>query len=195
MTRTGAVEIGSISRWSSRRSLSRTAVGMLLDELESRGYFKNSVIAVLGDHTVMPSADNLKALQGDLVGWFGKVYMALWYPDVSPRVVKTVGYTPDFAPLVLDALNFDPVPLFQFGRSTMRDADFQRTLVARHFQVVDGEMHPREPTLVDNCDLRQLEQTIIDTKDSAILSSCERQRLVQIVEHAAESGECLLCQR
>jgi phosphoglycerol transferase len=169
------------------------AIGLLLNELEEQGYFEDTVIAIVGDHTVMPSAENQQVLQGDIEGWFGRLYMAVWYPGSSPDLIRTPTYTPDFAPIVLDALNFDPVPAFPLGRSTLHDANERRTIVAKHFQVLDGEMYPPEPNLFDTCEAQQLAETIIDLSDGELLSVCERHKAIEAVDEAAETNPCPPC--
>jgi len=69
------------------------------------------------------------------------------------------------APIILDALNFSPVPRFAFGQSTLRD-DRRPTVVAHHFQnLLDprpDDAHKRSP----RDELRWLTFVILDRRYS-----------------------------
>ncbi len=161
------------------------AVGMLMDALETGGDLSNTAVAVMGDHLMFPTAENAAALGPAAdAGWFGKVVMALYWPGgPRPGRIDTPAYTPDFAPIVLDALGFRPVPRFAFGRSMISSPDRRRTLVAAHFQILNGRMIPTHPSLADECTADMLEHTILNTEDDR-LSPCGREKIIDTVEQS-----------
>jgi Sulfatase len=157
-------------------------VGLLRDGLERDGILDDTVIALMGDHTILPSPENTSALGPLAVGWFGKVYMALRYPGAEPRVITMPSYTPDMAPIILDVLNFSAVPCFAFGQSTLR-TDRRSTVVAHHFQILGNRLLLESPALATQCSPTELETAQIGLSDQR-LSACERERIVRLVAKA-----------
>ena len=64
-----------------------TAIGMLMDALERGGYLRNTAVVVMGDHMMFPSPENAEALGPASAGWFGKVFMSIYWPG-GPRPGK-----------------------------------------------------------------------------------------------------------
>ena len=158
------------------------AFGILMQALESGGYLKNTAIVVMGDHTMFPTPEGAAALGPAADGWFGKVFMALYWPTgPRPGRIDSPAYTPDFAPMALDVLGFQPLPRFAFGRSPISAPDPRRTLVAAHFQILNGMMTPREPTMNDECPPQMLEQTSLSAAGGAI-SPCGREKIIDSIE-------------
>jgi arylsulfatase A-like enzyme len=158
------------------------AFGMLMDALEHGGYLKNTAIIVMGDHTMFPTPEGAAALGPAAAGWFGKVFMALHWPaEPGPGVIDSPAYTPDFAPIALDILGFTPLPRFAFGRSPISAPDPRHTLVAVHFQILNGEMVPAAPTMDEECPPEMLEQTTLNPASGPI-SACGRERIIESVE-------------
>jgi Sulfatase len=158
------------------------AFGLLLDALEHGGYLKNTAIIVMGDHTMFPSPESLEALGPAAASWFGKVFMSVYWP-AGPRSghLDGSGYTPDFAPIALDVLGFRPLPRFAFGRSPISRPDPRRTLVAAHFQILDGVMIPAQQTIDDECTPEMLEHTLLDPA-SPTISPCGRKKIIDSIE-------------
>jgi phosphoglycerol transferase MdoB-like AlkP superfamily enzyme len=164
------------------------AVGQLMSALETGGYLTNTAIIVMGDHTMFPTPEGKIALGPAAAGWFGKVFMALYWPmGPKPGRIDSPAYTPDFAPMTLDILGFRPLPRFAFGRSPISAPDPRRTLVAAHFQILNGQMNPAEPTMDEECPLEMLEQTMLNPASSTI-SPCARAKIIESVEEELLSG-------
>jgi len=158
------------------------AFGQLLDVLEQGGYLENTAIIVMGDHTMFPSPESLEALGPAAASWFGKVFMAVYWP-AGPRSghLDGPGYTPDLAPIALDVLGFRPLPRFAFGRSAISRPDPRRTLVAAHFQILDGAMLPPQQTIDDECTPDMLEHTMLNPA-SPTISPCGRKKIIDSIE-------------
>jgi phosphoglycerol transferase MdoB-like AlkP superfamily enzyme len=163
------------------------AIGRLFDMLSRDGYLQDTVIEVMGDHMMFPSAENQTALGALSTGWFGRVFMSIAVPGLPARIIDTPSYTPDLAAIALDALGFNPVPGFAFGRSSLRTPIANRSLVARSFAVVDGQMLPSQPIPGQGCNIEQLSNTIIDDGDG--ISACEREKLIEMAERLTDQEE------
>ena len=160
------------------------AVGMLMDALDAGGFMKDTVVVVMGDHMMFPSVESRAALGPASVGWFGKVFMAMRRPgDTGGTAIDTPAYTPDFAPTVLDALGFTPVPEFPVGQSVLREGDPGRLLIAPRYQLVNGRMVPANPRLSDGCTPDMIERARPD-RPLAVYPECERDRIVEIIEQS-----------
>jgi sulfatase-like protein len=158
------------------------AIGLLFDALESGGYLRNTAVIVMGDHTMFPTIESAAALGPAAAGWFGKVFMAVYWPGgPMPGRIETPAYTPDFAPMALDVLGFRPIPRFAFGRSPISNPDPRRTLVAAHFQILAGKMIPPDPTMDSECTPAMLERTTLNPMSSTI-SPCGREKIIESVE-------------
>jgi Sulfatase len=158
------------------------AFGILMDALERDGYLKNTAIIVMGDHTMFPTPEGAAALGPAAAGWFGKVFMALHWPaGPPPGVIDSPAYTPDFAPMALDILGFTPLPRFAFGRSPISAPDPRHTLVAAHFQILNGRMTPPVPTVDEECSPQRIEQTLLNPA-SGTISPCGREKIIESVE-------------
>jgi phosphoglycerol transferase MdoB-like AlkP superfamily enzyme len=158
------------------------AVGLLLDALRTGGYLENTAIVIMGDHMMFPSPESAEALGPAAAGWFGKVFMAVYWPGgPMPGRIDTASYTPDFAPIALDVLGFRPIARFPFGRSPISAPDPRKTLVAAHFQIWNGNMVPPNPTMDDGCQIEMLMHTTL-YPDSQPLSPCGREKILHSVE-------------
>jgi len=158
------------------------AFGLLMDELERRGDLRRTAIVVMGDHTMFPTPEGNAALGPAAAEWFGKVFMALSWPgSPGPGVIESPAYTPDFAPMALDILGFRPLPRFAFGRSPISARDPRRTLIAAHFQILNGVMTPARPTTDEECPVELLEQTTLNPA-TPLISACERQKIINSIE-------------
>jgi phosphoglycerol transferase MdoB-like AlkP superfamily enzyme len=158
------------------------AIGMLMAALEAGGYLKNTAIIVMGDHTMFPTPESAEALGPMASDWFGKVFMAIsWPAGPRPGRIESPAYTPDFAPMALDVLGFRPLPRFAFGRSPISAPDPRRTLVAAHFQILNGVMIPPHPTMDDECAPEILAHTTLNPASSAI-SPCGREKIIESIE-------------
>ena len=108
--------------------------------------------------------------------------MAVYWPGgPTPGRLDTPAYTPDFAPIALDVLGFRPLARFAFGRSPISNTDPRKTLIAAHYQILNGRMIPPEPTLSDDCSPELLTHTTLHP-GSQPLSSCGREKVLQSVE-------------
>ena len=158
------------------------AIGLLLAALESGGYLKNTAIVIMGDHMMFPSPESAEALGPAAAGWFGKVFMAVYWPGgPTPGRIDTPSYTPDFAPIALDVLGFRPVARFPFGRSPIGATDPRKILIAAHFQILNGRMIPPDPKPDDDCPPELLMHTTL-YPGSQPLSSCGREKILESVE-------------
>jgi hypothetical protein len=136
----------------------------------------------MGDHMMFPTPESAQTLGPAAAGWFGKVFMALYWPGgPRPGRLESPAYTPDFAPMVLDALGFRPLPRFAFGRSPINAPDPRKTLIAAHFQILNGTMTPADPTLNDECSPDMLMHTSLHPGSQA-LSPCAREKVLESVE-------------
>ncbi len=151
------------------------AIGLLMTALEAGGI-------IMGDHMMFPSQESAEALGPAAAGWFGKVFMAVYWPGgPRPGRIDTPAYTPDFAPIALDVLGFRPVPRFAFGRSPISAPDPRKTLIAPHYQILNGRMVPPAPTLDDECPPEMLVHTTL-YPGSQPLSPCGREKILESVE-------------
>lgn len=120
------------------------AVGIFLAGLRERGYFENSVIVLFGDHVMFATQANANDL-GDryIPSNFGKSYFAFYVPGRAfrPRI-DTVGYTPDYAPTVLDLLGIDGVEFIQ-GKSLLHERARYQRLVAPQFEIFNRTFRRR----------------------------------------------------
>jgi phosphoglycerol transferase MdoB-like AlkP superfamily enzyme len=157
------------------------AIGELLAALQAGGYLKDTAILIMGDHMMFPSPESVEALGPASAGWFGKVYMAVYWPGgPTPGRIDTPSYTPDFAPIALDVLGFRPLARFAFGRSPIGNPDPRKTLIAAHYQILNGRMIPPDPTLSDDCPPELLMHTTL-YPDKQPLSPCGREKVLQSV--------------
>jgi phosphoglycerol transferase MdoB-like AlkP superfamily enzyme len=158
------------------------AIGLLMGALQAGGYLQNTAIIIMGDHMMFPSPESAAALGPAAAGWFGNVFMAVYWPGgPTPGRIDTPSYTPDFAPIALDILGFRPIARFAFGRSPISAPDPRNTLVAAHFQILNGRMIPQKPTLNDECSSEMLLHTTL-YPGSQPLSPCGREKILESVE-------------
>jgi hypothetical protein len=171
------------------------AIGLLLDALRQTPEMDHTVIVMMGDHMMPPTADSAAQLGPAAAGWFGKVFMAVHRPHQTPVATYTPAYTPDFAPIVLSALGFRDVGGFPLGRLPASGSVARRTLVTRQFEVRNDRMIPSRPDPASPCSSVLAARTTV-TGGSAALTDCERERIVDSVDAtlikvvpAAEKGE------
>jgi phosphoglycerol transferase MdoB-like AlkP superfamily enzyme len=157
------------------------AVGLLMRALQAGGYLKDTAIIMMGDHMMFPSPESAAALGPAAAGWFGKVFMAVYWPGgPTPGRIDSPAYTPDFAPIALDVLGFRPNARFAFGRSPITAPDPRKTLIAAHFQILNGRMIPPDPTLSDDCTPELMVHTMLYSGGDP-LSPCGREKILQSV--------------
>jgi phosphoglycerol transferase MdoB-like AlkP superfamily enzyme len=162
------------------------AIGMLMETLEAGGYFEDTVVIMMGDHTMFPSPESAAALGPLSAGWFGRVFMAIHQPEPegsAPAPVDMPGYTPDLAPTALDALGFRPVPQFPVGRSLLGPGDAVRVLVAPRYQVIDGRMIPEGPGLTDGCSEEMVARSVLEVGATAF-GDCERDKIIAFLNQS-----------
>jgi hypothetical protein len=108
--------------------------------------------------------------------------MAVYWPGgPTPGRIDTPAYTPDFAPIALDVLGFRPLARFAFGRSPITNTDPRKTLIAAHYQILNGRMIPPAPTMSDDCPPELLVHTTLHPGTQP-LSSCGREKILQSME-------------
>ena len=162
------------------------AIGMLMETLEAGGYLEDTVVIMMGDHTMFPSPESAEALGPLSAGWFGRVFMAMYQPEPEGSVraqVDMAGYTPDLAPTALDALGFHPVPEFPVGRSLLGPDNPARVLVAPRYQVIDGRMIPERPGLTDDCSKEMVVRSVMNDSASAF-GDCERDKIIAFLNQS-----------
>jgi phosphoglycerol transferase MdoB-like AlkP superfamily enzyme len=163
------------------------AIGMLVHALDAGGYLKNTAVVIMGDHTMFPTPENAIALGPAASDWFGKVFMTVYWPaGPHPGRIDSPSYTPDFAPIALEALGFTPLPRFAFGRSPLTHRDPRRMLIASHFQIQSGTMTPAHPTLDNGCSIQALEHTTLSP--ATLLSPCGREKIIDSVDEVLLSA-------
>jgi len=106
------------------------AVGMVLQTLKKRGLMGNTVVVVVGD---TPGHDHEK---GKFLS-YNRTLLAVYSPNLKPGINKTVSYSPDLGPTILEAMGI-PVPQIQSGHSILSSRKDLPTLVAPQFSVEDG---------------------------------------------------------
>jgi phosphoglycerol transferase MdoB-like AlkP superfamily enzyme len=162
------------------------AIGILMETLEAGGYLDDTVVIMMGDHTMFPSPESAAALGPLSAGWFGRVFMAILQPSPEgsvPAPVDMAGYTPDLAPTALDALGFHPVPKFPVGHSLLGPDNPARVLVAPRYQVIDGRMIPERPGLTDGCSEEMIVRSVMKGGASAF-GDCERDKIIAFLNQS-----------
>lgn len=158
------------------------AVGLLLDALREQGELDHTVVVMMGDRSGSPGIDQTQAA-GLTAGWFGKVFMAVRTPRERPETNYAPAYTPDFAPIVLDALRFRHVSRFPLGRLPLGGGKPRKTLIGRQFEVIDDRTVPEHPTLSEPCSEPAAAQVVVAPNGGA-LGDCERKRIMDALDSA-----------
>ena len=141
------------------------AVGMILQTLKKRGLMGNTVVVVVGD---TPGHDHEK---GQFLS-YNRTLLAVYSPNLKPGINKTVSYSPDLGPTILEAMGI-PVPQIQSGHSILTSRLDFPNLVAPEFSVVDGEYRNG-----GRCSFEEMEnQKIGNALDN--VTNCERRKIFQ----------------
>jgi phosphoglycerol transferase MdoB-like AlkP superfamily enzyme len=154
------------------------SLGWFLDYLEKNNYFKDTVLVLMGDHVMFKSQVNDELLDMlPALSWYGKTYFSIRDPEKrSPRYVDTIGYTADLAPTVTDLLGFGELR-FADGRSLLGSRKKYQRLIAKRFEVLNGEQTPRIINyLGDKCSLEELNQATIELSNQP-LTDCQREKV------------------
>ena len=141
------------------------AVGMILQTLKKRGLMGNTVIVVVGD---TPGHDHEK---GKFLS-YNRTLLAVYSPNLKPGINKTVSYSPDLGPTILEAMGI-PVPQIQSGHSILTSRLDFPNLVAPEFSVVDGEYRNGGRCSFEEMGMQKIGIILDDVTD------CERRRIFQ----------------
>jgi membrane-anchored protein YejM (alkaline phosphatase superfamily) len=141
------------------------AVGMILQTLKKRGLMVNTVVVVVGD---TPGHDHEK---GQLLP-YNRTLLAIYSPNLKPGINKTVSYSPDLGPTILEAMGI-PVPQIQSGHSILTSRLDFPNLVAPEFSVVDGEYRNGGRCSFEEMGMQKIGIILDDVTD------CERRRIFQ----------------
>ena len=154
------------------------AVGMFLESIFKRKLIENTYIILAGDHTLFNSPINKKLISDKVtMTWYGKTYLAIYSPDKKlPTEIHTSGYSPDFAPTVLELLGFQGAR-FITGKSLFSDRRHYQHLISPNYEIKNGRMEPE--TLLhrwNSCTENSIKSTIINYS-SEYFSECQRARI------------------
>ena len=141
------------------------AVGMILQTLKKRGLMGNTVVVVVGD---TPGHDHEK---GKFLS-YNRTLLAVYSPNLKPGINKTVSYSPDLGPTILEAMGI-PVPQIQSGHSILTSRLDFPNLVAPEFSVVDGEYRNGGRCSFEEMGMQKIGIILDDVTD------CERRRIFQ----------------
>ena len=141
------------------------AVGMILQTLKKRGLMGNTVVVVVGD---TPGHDHEK---GQFLS-YNRTLLAVYSPNLKPGINKTVSYSPDLGPTILEAMGI-PVPQIQSGHSILTSRLDFPNLVAPEFSVVDGEYRNGGRCSFEEMGMQKIGIILDDVTD------CERRRIFQ----------------
>ncbi len=141
------------------------AVGMILQTLKKRGLMVNTVVVVVGD---TPGHDHEK---GQLLP-YNRTLLAIYSPNLKPGINKTVSYSPDLGPTILEAMGI-PVPQIQSGHSILTSRLDFPNLVAPEFSVVDGEYRNGGRCSFEEMGMQKIGIILDDVTD------CERRKIFQ----------------
>jgi phosphoglycerol transferase MdoB-like AlkP superfamily enzyme len=136
------------------------AFGVFFKIIEEKGLLKNTVIFVMGDHMNHGSPD----------GQYGKVFTAMYHPQMKSKRVKTFSYTPDVAATLLEVLNF-PINSLNFGRSIFTEREKYQHLIAPTFEIYKNKIK-----FAKKCNIEELPKTELKS-GNRYLSACERKKL------------------
>ena len=136
------------------------AFGVFFKIIEEKGLLKNTVVFVMGDHMNHGSPD----------GQYGKVFTAMYHPQMKSKQVKTFSYTPDVAATLLEILNF-PINSLNFGRSIFTEREKNQHLIAPTFEIYKNKIE-----FAEECNIVELPKTELKSGDR-YLSACERKKL------------------
>ena len=141
------------------------AVGMILQTLKKRGLMGNTVVVVVGD---TPGHDHEK---GQFLS-YNRTLLAVYSPNLKPGINKTVSYSPDLGPTILEAMGI-PVPQIQSGHSILTSRLDFPNLVAPEFSVVDGEYRNGGGGSFEEMGMQKIGIILDDVTD------CERRKIFQ----------------
>lgn len=141
------------------------AVGMILQTLKKRGLMGNTVVVVVGD---TPGHDYEK---GQFLS-YNRTLLAVYSPNLKPGINKTVSYSPDLGPTILEAMGI-PVPQIQSGHSILTSRLDFPNLVAPEFSVVDGEYRNGGRCSFEEMGMQKIGIILDDVTD------CERRKIFQ----------------
>lgn len=141
------------------------AVGMILQTLKKRGLMGNTVVVVVGD---TPGHDHEK---GQFLP-YNRTLLAVYSPNLKPGINKTVSYSPDLGPTILEAMGI-PVPQIQSGHSILTSRLDFPNLVAPEFSVVDGEYRNGGRCSFEEMGMQKIGIILDDVTD------CERRKIFQ----------------
>jgi len=141
------------------------AVGMILQTLKKRGLMGNTVVVVVGD---TPGHDHEK---GQFLS-YNRTLLAVYSPNLKPGINKTVSYSPDLGPTILEAMGI-PVPQIQSGHSILTSRLDFPNLVAPEFSVVDGEYRNGGRCSFEEMGMQKIGIILDDVTD------CERRKIFQ----------------
>ncbi len=141
------------------------AVGMILQTLKKRGLMGNTVVVVVGD---TPGHDHEK---GQFLS-YNRTLLAIYSPNLKPGINKTVSYSPDLGPTILEAMGI-PVPQIQSGHSILTSRLDFPNLVAPEFSVVDGEYRNGGRCSFEEMGMQKIGIILDDVTD------CERRKIFQ----------------
>ena len=141
------------------------AVGMILQTLKKRGLMGNTVVVVVGD---TPGHDHEKRQFLS----YNRTLLAVYSPNLKPGINKTVSYSPDLGPTILEAMGI-PVPQIQSGHSILTSRLDFPNLVAPEFSVVDGEYRNGGRCSFEEMGMQKIGIILDDVTD------CERRKIFQ----------------
>ena len=151
------------------------AVGMILQTLKKRGLMGNTVVVVVGD---TPGHDHEK---GQFLS-YNRTLLAVYSPNLKPGINKTVSYSPDLGPTILEAMGI-PVPQIQSGHSILTSRLDFPNLVAPEFSVVDGEYRNGGRCSFEEMGMQKIGIILDDVTD------CERRKIFQYLSQWIKSKD------
>ena len=108
--------------------------------------------------------------------------MAVYSPNLKPGINKTVSYSPDLGPTILEAMGV-MVPKIQSGHSILSSRKDLPTLVAPRFSVVDGEYRKGGRCSFEDMGMQKIGIILDDVTD------CERRKIFQYLSQWIQSHD------
>ncbi|MCP4750658.1 MAG: LTA synthase family protein [Proteobacteria bacterium] len=145
------------------------AFGKLQRYLEGQSFLNETIIVLMGDHTVFLNvAGESKKLKK---GFYGRTLFAFRSPDRVPSVLETTAYTPDVAPTILELLGINIRTLYA-GQSLLSRRKMYQRLIAPGF-----ELFSNEQLMGDSC--RETDLRRIHLSDAnGPMTDCQRRKIV-----------------
>jgi len=167
------------------------AVGKLFAAMEEMGLLENTVVVLVGDHTTFPNPRAKRQLGEAVVGYWGRVFMAVHSPKRElPQRISTVTYSPDLAPTILDLMGFELDPGFAIGKSLLSERPKYQRLLGTEIEISGGRISVRDRQgLAQARCTEELVSSLRVPARKGLLQPCERVRLLSRVDRWLRLGE------